>query len=182
MAYDFYQEDPSKVKFGDNPGHAPKFLFAEPKEFTTIAAAPNTGTTEGETNIIVDDHIFPVGKGFKKASTYRDGVVAEGQTAGEVGFQSKEHMIKGFLVGDYAELKEKVANMLNKAFIVLYQDPECSSTRYQQLGCACDPAVLKEYKYNSGNKTSGGKKGFELTFTAAEIPFDYQGLITQKAL
>lgn len=181
MAYDFYQEDANLVKFGDDPGHAPKFLFSELKEFTNVATAPSTGTVAGQTKIIPGDHTFPVGKGFIQASTYRDGVQVEGQTAGEVGFQTDMWAKKAFLVGDYAELKETVENMKNKGFILLYQDPKCQSARYQQLGCACNPAVLKEYKYNSGNKVSGGKKGFELTFECPEMPNDYQGLITLKA-
>jgi hypothetical protein len=71
--------------------------------------------------------------------------------------------------------------MLNRAFIVLYKDSDCQSTRYQQLGCECDPAILESYEYTSGNKTSGGKKGFVLTFTANMIPLDYEGIITYKS-
>lgn len=181
MAYEFFQEDPTKVKFGDDPGHSPVLLFAEVGEFTTIAAAPNTGTVEGETVIITADHTFPVGKGFKKMTGYRDGVMLEGSSSGDIGFQSEENVLKTFVVGDYAELKEKVKNMKNKAFILLFKDPQCNSGRYQQLGCQCDPAVLKSFKRMSGDKTKGGKKGMEIEFSCTESPFDYEGVVTLKA-
>lgn len=181
MAYEFFKEDASAVKFGDNPGHSPVLLFAETKEFTVIAAAPSTGTVEGETVIITDDHTFPVGEGFKELTGYRDGIMIEGQASGDIGFQVEENVLKTFIVGDYAKLKEKVKNMKGKGFILLYRDPECNSLRLQQLGCKCDPAVLKNFKRMTGDKTKGGKKGIELEFSCAETPFDYEGLVTYKA-
>lgn len=178
MAYDFFQENPAKVKFGDNPGHSPELLFAEVREFTTIAAPPSVGVAEGDTVIITADHIFPVGKGFKKMTGYRDGVMLDGSSSGDVGFQSEENVLKTFVVGDYAELKEKVKNLKNKAFILLFRDPDCNSGRLQQLGCKCDPVVLKSFKRMSGDKTKGGKKGVEIEFSCTEAPFDYEGLVT----
>lgn len=180
MAYEFFQEDPANVKFGDNPGHSPVLLFCEVKDFTTIAAPPLTGTVEGETMIIVDDHVHPAGKGFTQMTGYRDGVMFDGSTSGDVGFQIEENVLKIFVVGDGPALKEKVKNMKNKAFIFLYGDPECKSTRLQQLGCQCDPAVFKGAKKMSADKTKGGKKGMELEFTSPEAPSDYQGLVTYK--
>lgn len=181
MAYDFFQENPLNVKFGDDPGHDDLFLFAETKDFTTIQDVMASPTAEGDTVRITGSHAFAVGKGFIKASTYREGVQVEGTSTGDPGFLGDDYMATGFLVGDYAALKEKVVEMKNKPFVVLVKDPKCSDVRYQQLGCKCSPAILKEYKYTSGGKLTGGKKGFLLTFATTCVPLDYEGTVVLKA-
>lgn len=182
MAYDFFQEDPTTVKFGAIPGYG-DLLFQDVSVFETVAEPTGSGS-EGALRLINTDHEFPtpgVGdpqRGFIKATLYREGSQLEGQSqGGDAGFQTKEYMVKGFIVGDGANIRERVENLANRGLIVLVKDPECAVNRVLQLGCKCEPAVLKEWKFTSGNKLTGGKKGYEVTF-AATCLFDYEGNIT----
>jgi hypothetical protein len=62
--------------------------------------------------------------------------------------------------------------------VVIFKDPNCQDTRMLQLGCDCDPA-LTTYKFTSGNRRTGGKKGYEVTFQSGCL-FDYTGTVTEK--
>lgn len=183
MVYDFFQESPENVQFGATPGYG-DLLFQDVAKFDNIAEAQSGSSAEGVTRIITDDHTFPtpgVGDpqvGFIKATLYREGSQLEGQSqGGDAGFQTKEYMAKGFIVGDTAAVREKVENLANRGMIVLVKAPDCADNTLKQLGCKCEPAVLKEWKFTSGNKLTGGKKGYEVTF-AATCLLDYQGTVT----
>lgn len=180
MAYEFFQETPANVDFSADSGYGTQVFFRELQKFTSIAEAPNTGTEEGETRIITDDHTFPVDEGFIKASGHQSGGEMEAQSQGEAGFLGQmPYKHKVFLVGDKAALRERVENMKNRPFIMIFKDPNCQDTRMLQLGCGCDPAIVSDAKFMSGNRKTGGKKGYEITFESTCL-FDYQGILTLK--
>ena len=171
--YDFFME--SVKAQGANPGYG-NLLLAEPKNFTSIAAAPSSGTVEGMLRIITDDHTFPVGKGFRTLTLYRGDSSTEGSFPGDAGFKTNQYGAKGFLVGDDPATREFAEQIKNKGVILLQTSADCTDTRILQHGCACSPVVVKDVKYSSGTRISGGKKGYELTFECMDI-FDYQGIV-----
>ena len=177
--YEFNQEDPANVKYGDNPGYG-DILFCPVEDFTTIAGTTASPSADGDTRIVPTNHTFPVGKGFIKGTLYREGTDVKGESKGEIGFQSMEYTGKGMFVGDSEFVIERSENLLNRAFIVLIKDPDCATDTYRQLGCNCDPAILSKLDFNSGTKISGGKKGYDVSFTAKCL-LHYTGTVTLKA-
>jgi hypothetical protein len=180
MAYNFFQQNDATVETGGTPGYSSNFAFAEIKKFATIALPTATPTVEGDTRIVDGDHVFVSLEGFIKSTLYRDGVEIDGETKGDIGFTTPvDYTAKAFFPGDAATLREKVENMRNKAFMCLVDDPNCDTTRILQLGSKCSPAVIKDIKYTSGNKTTGGKKGYVVEFMS-NVLLDYPGLIDYK--
>jgi hypothetical protein len=180
MEYEYNQEDPETVNFGAKTGGG-NLLFRETSKFTTIAEAPTSGD-EGATCTITDDHVFAVDEGFIRISTYRASSTAEGETSGEPGFQGKiPYKIKGFMVGDDPITQERAENLRNRGVILLQESPDCNDTRVIQYGCKCEPAVIEKITFNQGDKYTGGRCGYEITFTAT-CKADYQGDVAEKTL
>lgn len=179
MAYNFFQQ--TNVNVGATPGYAGEIAFIDVNDLTTIAEPTGPFTTEGASLIITADHVAAAGKGFIKASLYREGVTVKSKTNGDPGFHVGEYSLEGFLVGDDAATREKADNIKNRGFIVLFKDPNCQEERWLQMGCKCSPAVGMS-EFESGNILSGNKKGYKITFTVAPCPiFDYKGAITYKS-
>jgi|GEM_PF-2586894 len=176
--YDFFME--SVKNQGANPGYG-NLLVAEPKNFTSIAVAPASTTTEGGLRIISDDHTFPAGKGFRTLTMYRGDTSTDGSFPGDPGFKTNQYGAKGFLVGDDPATREFAEQLKNKGVILLQTSADCSDTRILQHGCSCSPTVVKDVKFSSGSRISGGKKGYEITFECMDI-FDYQGVVTEQSV
>lgn len=181
MPYELYQELAANVKHAADSGYGPQAWFRELSKFLVIAEAPNTGTVEGETRIVVDDHTFTAPEGFIKFSGHQDGGMMKGDTPGEPGFMAQNsYTYEFFMVGDHAPLREKVEGLRNKAGIFLFKDPNCQDTRILQLGCECDPALFAATPFESGERKKGGKKGYKITVVSTCL-FDYEGVITEKS-
>lgn len=181
MAYDFFQETADNVKGGDTPGHDSLVYIGLYSDFTTIAQPIASPTAEGDTLIIEDDHDFGVSDGFVKLTGFRDGAEVKTKSVGDEGFQTVESELELFVVGDHAPVKEKLNEYLNKAVILLYRDPNCGSTRVQQLGNHCKAAIVTSIDGGSGKAIGGGKKGFMFKVKCYHMPLDYQGDITLKS-
>jgi len=177
-SYDFFLE--SVKRQGANPGYGNLFV-ADPSDshFLNVATAPNSGTAEGDLRIITDDHTFSATFGFRTITLYRGDSQTEGTMPGDPGFKSNNYSPKGLVVGDDAATREFIEQLKNKGVILLQQSPDCSDPRIIQYGCACSPAVVKDVKYTSGSRMTGGKKGYEITFEALDM-FDYQGVVTLR--
>ena len=178
MAFNFFKEDATLVKFGDNPGNS-NFQFAPVSWFNVLQEAPATGTVAGETKIITATHTFTVGKGFIDITLYREGSEGEGDFKGDPGFNVPEYTYKGLIVGDHAEVSELVEEIANTGLVVLIKGPKCNDTRRIQLGCKCEPAIMTAGKFSTGQKLGGGKKGYMISFTSS-CRFDYTGTVTMK--
>lgn len=181
MPYDFFQENADNVLGGDTPGHDSLIYIALHNKVTTFAEPIASPTAEGDTLIIEDDHDFGVGDGFVKLTGFRDGAEVKTKSVGDEGFGTIESELELFVVGDTAPVKEKLANYLNKAVVVEYRDPNCGSTRVQQLGTKCRAAVITSIDGGSGKAIGGGKKGFMIKVKAYHMPLDYQGAITLQS-
>lgn len=184
--FDFFQnQDP---KFTAIPGYG-NLAFSPTRYFDKTnntdpyelgIAEPEAPFTEaGASKIITSDHDWLDTKGAIKLYLDKDGTDLSGGGEGESGFQGKKYVAKGFVVGDDAATLEMVENLIADAHIAFINDPVCTKNRIMQLGCACDPATAT-YKFMSGNKKSGGKKGYEITFEAGCL-FEYQGAMVYKA-
>lgn len=179
--YDFFQELPANVKGGDNPGYDSLVYIGLYSDFTTIAGVNPSPTAEGDTLIVLDDHDFGVGDGFVKLTGFRDGAEVKVKAVGDEGFQNIEAELELFCAGDHAPLKEKMKEWQNKSVILLYRDPNCGTTRIQQLGNDCKGAIIHGLDGGSGKAIGGGKKGFSFKCKAFHMPLDYQGDITLKS-
>lgn len=176
--FNFHKEDKTKVKFGANPGNG-NFKFAPVSWFNVIQEVSGTGTVAGDTKIISGTHTFLTGKGFVDITLYREGSEGDGDFKGDPGFNVPEYNYKGLIVGDEAEVNELVEEIVNTGLIVLIKDPKCTSDRYIQLGCGCDPAIMTSGKFSTGQRLGGGKKGYLITFTSP-CKNDYTGTVTDK--
>ena len=173
-SYSFLPE--SVKQFGNDPGKG-NLMVAEISGFTTFAPLPVTETNEGDLRIITGSHTFPATKGFRTITLYRGSSESEGSFPGDSGFKTKEYMVKGFLVGDKAANREFVEYLKNKGVILLQNPPDPADTRILQYGTQDTPAVVKDVKFTTGNRLTGGKSGYEITFEAHDL-FDYAGTVT----
>ncbi len=181
ILYELFQEVPGNVRRAAAGGYGTQCWFREIEKFDTIQEAPTSGTVEGQTRIITDTHIFTDGDdGFIKASGHQTGGEVEGKTQGEPGFMGQpQYEFKLFFVGDHPALRERVENLMNRSIILIFKDPNCQDTRMLQLGCDCDPALVSGFDFKSGNRKSGGMKGYEVKVVSSCL-FDYEGTLTEK--
>lgn len=64
-------------------------------------------------------------------------------------------------------------------FVVLVPDVDCTSSRYLQLGNACNPALKRSWKWASGKGGGEGKKGFDMRFESYnDRPLIYTSTVT----
>ena len=174
--YDLFPE--TVVNDGAIPGYG-NLWVAELKSFLTIAPEPNTSSVEGGLRIITGDHTFAATKGFRKMTLYRGDSQTDGTFPGDPGFKTTLYNVKAFVVGDDANTREFCEMLINKGVILLQTAPDCADTRILQHGCSCSPTVVKDSKFSSGGRISGGKKGYEITFESTCL-FDYQGVVTAR--
>ena len=179
ILYELYQEVSANVKRAAPGGYNTTCWFREVDKFTSLKTPPASGTVEGQMRIITETHTFAVDDGFIQGSGHQEGGSMEGEPQGEPGEQGLPmYKFTLFFVGDHAPLRERVEEMSNRSFVLLFKDPKCSDTRILQLGGDCDPA-LTSFKFTSGSRKTGGKKGYLVTFQSSELN-DYQGTVTEK--
>lgn len=158
-------------------GYKAPFFIALMSEFTTFDEPPATGTNPGDTFTATGNHAFASGDGwYRFMGFFKKGLKLDGKQGGEVGFPTREWTLEAFIVGDDAATKERMHSLDGKTVSVIFGDPDCNSTRKQQIGCPCNPAVVS-FDFESGD-LDGGMKGFKMTITTKCPPFDYEGTMT----
>lgn len=166
---------PSKV----TPGLGQELLIAEYGWFTTLQAAQAPTANYGDDSIIIADHAFTVGKGFR--SIYISNRESE-LLADYLGSQDSRAVmprIEAFMPGInpvtttfFAELKE---------YIVLVPDVLCGGDRYVQIGTACRRAEIpaESVKMRSGKAESNDPVGHEFVINGyADKIYYYEGAVT----
>ena len=141
----------------NTPGLLGFVLIAREDAFTTIAKAPKTGTTAGETAIIVDDHVFknPSTDGWAKVYITLDSNQLKAAIVGERDGRGLKVSFEGFLPGNRAEALEFANVVKNLGLIMLVPDADGT---FLQVGSEGLPVELA-CDYDSA-KLSSGRRGF----------------------
>ncbi len=166
---------PSKVI----PGLGQELLIAEYGWFATLSAAQAPTANYGDDSIIIADHTFLTGKGFR--SIYISNRESE-LLADYLGGQDSRAVrpnLPAFMPGInpvtttfFSELKE---------YIVLVPDVLCSGDRYIQIGTACRRAEIPadSVKMKGGKAESNDPVGHEFVITGyADKIYYYEGVVT----
>ncbi|WP_201979331.1 hypothetical protein [Hymenobacter rubidus] len=160
----------------NTPGLLGYVLTAREDDFTTIAKAPKTGTTPGETARIVADHVFKTGKGFTKQYITLDSNQLKAAIVGERDGRGLKVSFEGFHPGNRAAALEFARVVKNLGLIMLVPDADGT---YLQVGSEGLPVELA-CDYDSG-KLSSGRRGFTVKGECyANGLYIYEGDVTMK--
>jgi hypothetical protein len=162
----------------NTPGLRGYVLIAREDAFTTIAKAPATGTTPGETAIIIDDHVFknPTTDGWAKVYLTLDSNQLKAAIVGERDGRGLKISFEGFHPGNKAEALEFFRIVKNLGLIMLVPDADGT---YLQVGGEGLPVELAP-DYDSG-KLSSGRRGWTVKGEAYSNGFYiYSGTVKMK--
>lgn len=148
------------------------FLFSELDAFYSIAV-PHSDDTQ----VIVDDHRFITGEGWKVAYIIPEKHTGKATTVGPLGSQTLKNEFDIFIPGIDDATLNFVRACLNDRFITLHRDADCSNPLLYQLGNACKPARFT-CDMSIGTFEPTGEKGFTMKVTWAGIMYLYAGVIT----
>jgi hypothetical protein len=160
----------------NTPGLLGFILTAREDDFQTIAKAPKTGTTAGETAIITADHVFKPTKGWTKQYITLDSNQLKADIVGERDGRGVKISFEGFHPGNRAEVLEFARVVKNLGLIMLVPDADGT---YIQVGAEGLPVELAP-SYDSG-KLSSGRRGFIIKGEAyANGVYIYAGDVLMK--
>lgn len=160
----------------NTPGLRGYVLTALETDFVTIAKAPKTGTTPGETAIIAANHVFKATKGWTKQYITLDSNMLKAAIVGERDGRGQKITFEGFHPGNQAVALEFARVVKNLGLIMLVPDADGT---YLQVGSEGLPVELAP-DYDSG-KLSGGRRGFTIKGEAyANGLYIYAGDVQMK--
>lgn len=160
----------------NTPGLLGYILTAREDDFLTIAKAPKSGTTPGETAIIKETHKFKPEKGWTKQYITLDSNQLKADIVGERDGRGVKVTFEGFHPGNKAEVLEFARVVKNLGLIMLVPDADGT---FIQVGAEGLPVELAP-SYDSG-KLSAGRRGFIIKGEAyANGVYIYEGDITYK--
>lgn len=161
---------------GSNMGGIKQHIFIAPiRDFATIETVAAVATDEGEASSIAGDHIFSVGKCFKRVYCTLDkgGVNIEPQ--GERDGKSFKTSAKIFHPGASVDKFGFASLSQNDKFIVLVP---LSDGTIVQIGSEDFYAEI-ESKFSTG-ETTAGARGFEFNISSVSpVAYIYEGAISE---
>lgn len=163
---------------GVTPGVGQEILIAEFDWFDELAV-PTLNTNYGDDCRIVEDHTFLTGKGFRKCYiSNRDSELLAKYLGGQ---DSRAVMpsVKAFMPGINPVTTTFFA--ANKRYIVLVPPPDCSNTRWVQLGVSCRPAEIppESVQMKGGKAESNDPSGHEFEVVGYQDKnYFYEGAVT----
>jgi hypothetical protein len=161
----------------NTPGLLGYVYVAREDAFSSIAKAPKTGTTPGETAIIADNHTFKdATDGWAKVYITLDSNQLKAAIVGERDGRGLKITFEGFHPGNKANTLEFARIVKNLGLIMLVPDADGT---YIQVGAEGLPVELAP-DYDSA-KLSSGRRGFTVKGEAyATGLFLYAGDIKVK--
>ena len=148
------------------------FLFSEIEAFYSIAMP-----VSDDTQVIVDDHVFIAGEGWKVAYIIPEKHTGKATTVGSLGSQTLKNEFEIFIPGADDATLMFVKQCLNDRFITLHRDADCDNPLLYQLGNACKPARMT-CDMEIGTFEPTGEKGFNIKVTWPGVIYLYAGAIT----
>jgi hypothetical protein len=168
-------------KAGDRKNTIPGYSvlgYIIPTDWIDTYAANDGNAAAGDRVSISANHILLAGKAAIEVHFVKESVSGDGDFVGETLAKRVQWKPKASIPGDTPELLDMMNGLVNKTFLLFYQDSQAcadGSVSLIQFGSKCDPCEVAGGGFKSGTN-GAGRKQWDVEFDAYSKYF-FNGVI-----
>lgn len=164
--------DPQAENMG---GTTMEILFTPLRDIAAEATLSANPSTTADASLIIADHVFKTGKGWRPIAITMDSGEATSKLQGDIDGKSVINELKFFIPG--LDPKTLGTQKLGKNDRFMFLAPMADGT-YLQIGTVRFPAMFKDFNFSTA-KNKSGVRGAEVVVESMEVStILYEGLIT----